>query len=234
MLKSHQILFIVLSSFFITSASAQKRGEILINFGMVHIAPQSELKAISSNEPVVNGALQGSGISSSKSSTLSFGASYMLTDNISAEMAFGIPPKMKFSLNTPSGIHTDAINTTVILPALLANYHFGHPSDSFRPFIGGGISYNRFTKAGYNTSNPVVAGLARDSIDINSAWSSVYKIGATYKIDEKWFLNSAILMIPVNVKGQLSGPGIGAGPAVTELSIRLKTNIYTLSLSRKF
>lgn len=233
MKKSHQILFII-SGLAASSSFAQQRGEMLINFGIAHVSPQAELKSISSTEPIVDGALQGSSIISSSSDTLSFGVSYMMTDNVAAELAFGIPPKLRLSLNSPSGNHPNAINTTVVFPALLANYYFGEPSSAFRPFVGAGVSYIKFTKNGHNTTDPVVNGLTNESITINSAWSPVYKIGATYRINEKWLMNGAVLMMPLNIKARIAGPGIGAGPATTDLSMKLNTSVYMISLSREF
>ncbi len=100
MKKSHQILFII-SGLAASSSFAQQRGEMLINFGIAHVSPQAELKSISSTEPIVDGALQGSSIISSSSDTLSFGVSYMMTDNVAAELAFGIPPQAEVEPEFP-------------------------------------------------------------------------------------------------------------------------------------
>lgn len=234
MKKLTQHIFFSIASLTASTVFAQKSGDLLLNIGTSHIAPNANLQSVSSNEPISNGALQGASASSSSTSTLSFGASYMLTDNVAAEVALGIPPKIKLDLNVPSGNHPNAFNTTIVSPAVLANYYFGSAGDTLRPFVGAGVSYIRFTKNGYNSADPVVSGLASQATSINSTWSPVYKLGASYQINEKWMVNGAALFMPIKVKGSISGPGIGAGPATTDLSMKLMTNVYMVSMGYIF
>lgn len=232
--KLNQFILVTFASMTGSAVFAQKSGDFLLNIGVAHISPKASLQSISSNEPVTNGALQGATVRSSNTNTLSFGASYMLTDNIAAEFALGIPPKLKLDLNVPSGNHPNALNTTVVFPALLANYYFGSGGEKLRPFVGAGISYIRFQDNEHNAGDPVVNGLASQSISIKSTWSPVLKIGASYKISDRWLINGATLLMPVKVNGNIAGPGIGAGPAVTDLSIKLKTKIFITTISYSY
>lgn len=234
MKKTTKIAIAFSSALVCGAVFAQKTGDLLLNAGYAHVAPRASLNSISSSEPIANAALQGATVSVSNTDTLTLGASYMLTDNFAAEIAFGAPPKLKLDLNVPSGNHPNALSTTVYFPALLGNYYFGSSGDALRPFVAAGISYNKFTKNSHNSGDPTVAGLASDSISLNSTWSPVYKIGASYRVDEKWFLNGAAIFMPVNVKGSISGPGVGAGAATTDLSMKLRTNVYMVSVSYKY
>lgn len=215
-------------------ALAQKANDWLVRVGVAHVSPSASLQSVSSSEPVTNGALSGASVDSSSVNTLSFGVGYMLTDNVEAEFLIGLPPKLKLDLNVPSGRHPEALNTTVFFPAAVVNYRFGSAADALRPFVGVGISYNMFTKNGYNAADPIVGGLASNSISLNSTWSPVYKVGASYRIDDKLSVDGAALFMPIDVKGRVEGPGVGAGAAATDLSLKLKTSVYMVSMSYKF
>ena len=217
-----------------TAAHAQKSNNWLVHLGFSHFSPNASLQSATSKEPMTNGALQGASVDTSGAGTLSLGVGYMLTDNFEAEFALGLPPKFNLDLNVPSGSHKQALSTTVLLPAMLVNYHFGSAADVLRPFMGVGISYDKFVKNGYNRADPVVSGLAGNSISLNSTWSPVFRLGASYRIDEKLSFDGGVVFIPVEVKGRVEGPGVGAGTAATDLSLRLKTTVFVVSTSYRF
>jgi outer membrane protein len=218
-----------------TGAFAQQAGDWLANFGWAHVSPGTTLDAISSTEPNANYALQGASVRVGDEETLLFGATYMVTDNIGAELSLGVPPKLNLDLAVPSGAHPKAMSTRALMPVLTAKYLFGEPSNNrLRPFLGLGISYVSFADNSFNASDAVVGGLASQSISIKSTWAPVYTLGASYKLNGNWYLNGSANYIPIKTDATLAGPGVGAGATTTSASLKMNTTIYLLSLSYKF
>ncbi len=218
-----------------TGAFAQQAGDWLANIGWAYVSPGTKLDAISSTEPYANYALQGASVRVGDEKTLQFGATYMVTDNVGAELSLGIPPKLNLDLTVPSGEHPKAMSTRALMPVLSVKYVFGEPSNShLRPFLGLGISYVSFTDNSFNTSDAIVGALASQSISIKSSWAPVYTLGASYKLSENWYLNGSANFIPIKTDATLAGPGVGAGATTTSASLKMDTTIYLLSLSYKF
>jgi outer membrane protein len=218
-----------------TGAFAQQAGDWLANIGWAYVAPGAKLDSISSTEPYANYALLGASVRVGDEKTLQFGATYMLTDNVGTELSLGIPPKLNLDLTVPSGAHPKAMSTSALMPVLSVKYVFGQPLNSqLRPFLGLGISYVRFIDNSFNASDAIVGALAGQSISIKSTWAPVYTMGATYKLNENWYLNGSANYLPIKTDATLAGPGVGAGATTTSASLKMDTTIYLLSLSYKF
>lgn len=218
-----------------TGAYAQKAGDWLANIGWAHVSPGAKLESIRSTEPYANYALMGAFVHVGDEKTLQFGATYMVTDNVGAELSLGVPPKLNLDLSVPSGAHPKAMGTNALMPVLSAKYIFGEPSAShLRPFLGLGISYVSFINNSYNSADAIVSALAGQDISIKSTWAPVYTLGATYKLNENWYLNGSANYIPIKTDATLAGPGVGAGATTTSASLKMDTTIYLLSISYKF
>lgn len=217
-----------------SGAFAQKTGDWLANVGYAYVSPGAKLSSISSTEPFANGALQGSSAKIANVDTLQFGAAYMLSDNWSAELSLGIPPKFSIGLTVPAGDHPNAITTRALMPVLSAKYLFGSASSDLRPFAGLGVSYVAFTDNQYNAADPTVGALASQSISIKSSWAPVVTLGASYKLSDNWYINGSASYLPIKVDATLDGPGVGAGATTTSSSFKMDTTIFLLSLSYKF
>jgi outer membrane protein len=222
-------------SLIVNAAFAQQTGDWLANVGWAHVSPGAKLDAVSSTEPLANYALQGASVRVGDEDTLQFGVTYMVTDNVGAELSLGIPPKLNLDLSVPTGAHPKAMSTRALMPALSAKYFFGEPSKSdLRPFLGLGISYVSFTDNSFNASDAIVGGLAGQSISIKSTWAPVYTLGVSYRLNGNWYLNGSANYLPVKTDATLIGPGVGAGATTTSASLKMDTAIYLLSLSYKF
>lgn len=126
-------------------------------------------------------------------------ASYMFTDNISAEFAFGIPPKLDIKGDGVIAQAGKIAETKVWTPILMAQYRFGSASSVLRPYVGVGASYVKFT--GVETT-PILSALTNPggstSASIDSAWGAVAQLGITYNFREKWFLDASV--VPMRLK----------------------------------
>lgn len=154
-------------------------------------------------------------------------ASYMLTDNISAEFAFGIPPKLDVKGDGVIAQAGKIAETKVWSPILMAQYRFGSAASMLRPYVGIGASYVKFT--GVKTT-PILSMLTNPggstSASIDSAWGPVAQLGITYNFREKWFLDSSI--VPMRLK---STANLSTGQKV---DVRVNPILVNLAIGLRF
>jgi outer membrane protein len=125
--------------------------------------------------------------------------SYMVTENISAEFAFGIPPKLDIKGDGVIAQAGKIAKMKVWSPILMAQYRFGSATSTLRPYIGIGASYVKFT--GVETT-PILSLLTNPggstSASIDNAWGPTAQLGITYNFGGKWFLDSSV--VPMRLK----------------------------------
>lgn len=117
--------------------------------------------------------------------------SYFLTRNFAAELILTYPQKHDVRL------HGGQIGTLKHLPpTLLGQYHFTGMG-AFKPYLGAGINYTRFSSVN-------IAGGAL-TVKKNS-WGPALQVGFDYALDRNWSLNVDVKKVYIDTK--VSG-GIG-------------------------
>ncbi|MBS0467723.1 MAG: OmpW family protein [Proteobacteria bacterium] len=114
--------------------------------------------------------------------------SYFFTPNFAAELVLTYPQKHDVRLNGGQ------IGTLKHLPpSLLGQYHFTGMG-AFKPYVGAGINYTRF-------SNVNIAGGALTVK--KSSWGPALQVGFDYALDKNWSLNFDVkkLYIDTTVSG---------------------------------
>jgi outer membrane protein W len=71
-------------------------------------------------------------------------ATYMLTDQTSVELAFGVPPKLDIVGRGTIEKAGKIADTKVWSPILMFQYRLGSPDSLFRPYIGIGGTYTKY------------------------------------------------------------------------------------------
>lgn len=99
--------------------------------------------------------------------------SYFFTPNIAAELVLTYPQKHDVRLGG-----TDIGSLKHLPPSLLLQYHFTDLG-AFKPYVGAGINYTRFS------SVRLPAGL---DVKKNS-WGAALQVGFDYALDKNWSLN---------------------------------------------
>jgi len=146
-----------------SSASAQKAGDFIAGVGGALIVPNASISNISSTSPTYNALLKDASASIGSSSTVVFSGLYMWTDNIATELTLGIPPTMTVDLTTPNGTslnHNGAATAKALTPSLVAKYLFNSPGETWRPYLGLGVTYASFNNVEVNKSDYMVNVLA--------------------------------------------------------------------------
>lgn len=183
---------------FVGTAAAQTAGTVMLKGGYNQFHPQVKSGDITG----VPGAQVGVGKAGN-----AFGAlDYMLTNNVSTELAFGVPPKHDIH---GSGLlfGVRKIASSDILPATLSiKYRFLDAQSTLRPFVGLGIVRAVFRNS---QGDPTLTALTNPSgpqtaISIDAVWGVAAQIGASYALSDRWFIEGAIAPSFIKTTARLS------------------------------
>ena len=117
--------------------------------------------------------------------------SYYFTPNIAAELVLTYPQKHDVRLGG------DKVGSLKHLPpTLLAQYHFTN-FGAFKPYVGAGVNYTRFSNV--NIADGAV------TVKKNS-FGGALQVGFDYALDKKWSLNCDIKKVYLGTK--VTGAGL--------------------------
>ncbi|HDR9494464.1 TPA: OmpW family protein, partial [Burkholderia stabilis] len=90
----HTSAAVLLSLFVTSSVHAQSAGQLMINAGWLHMAPQDSSEPLTVNALGRSNTMAGSGATISDADTVALTATYFVTDHIAVETIAGVPPKL--------------------------------------------------------------------------------------------------------------------------------------------
>lgn len=151
---------------------------------------QVRLRAV--NIDTSNGGAAGAaGVSVANKTIPELDISYFFSPNLAAELILTYPQKHDVRLN---GGKIGSLKH--LPPTLLAQYHFTN-FGAFKPYLGAGINYTRF-------SDVSIAGGAVQ-VDRNS-WGGALQVGFDYALDRNWSLNFDVKKVYMDTK--VNGAGL--------------------------
>ena len=121
--------------------------------------------------------------------------SYYFTPNFAAELILTYPQKHNVRSNG-----TKIGSLKHLPPTLLAQYHFTN-FGAFKPYVGAGINYTRFSDAKLNDGSKI-------DMDKNS-WGGALQVGFDYALDKNWSLNFDIKKVYIDTDVSLGGVNKG-------------------------
>jgi len=170
--------------------------------------------------------------------TLYFGASYNFTDHWQADFAMGIPPKHQVdvvvlnpAVMTPEMAATNgkaASYVTQLAPTAFINYVFCDKDASFRPYIGLGINYTKFTKAESTPLNDNLNG-GPTTLGLTSSKGAAAQVGFSEKITKEWSVYASYTTAKVHTT--LTSDTLGIDRTS---NIKFKPAVLTLAIGRSF
>lgn len=143
----------------------------------------------------------------------------MVSPNIGIELVLGIPPKIEGYADGSVDYLGKVVEARSVAPTLLFNYHFGQPSDKFRPYVGLGINYTHFAKR----KSPYGW-----KIHMEDSWGPTAEAGFSYKLDKTWGLFASVAVL--KVKSEL----VGEGAAVIKTTVDYRPVVFTGGVSYSF
>jgi outer membrane protein len=189
-------------------AQAQSQDNV-VKIGGTLYQPHSSTNGISGI-----GVPAGADASVDNATTVIFVYERLVTPNIGVEFVLGIPPTIKArATGTVSFLGDDVLSAKNLAPTLLVNYHFGSPGDMFRPYLGAGINYTKFTDA--------KSVLASD-VKLGDSYGLAVQAGVNYAINKDWGLFASIAKI--DVKSKL----VASGSTVLTTTIDFKPLVYSI------
>ena len=125
--------------------------------------------------------------------------SYFFTPNLAAELILTYPHKHDVRLNGAK------IGTLKHLPpTLLAQYHFTNLG-AFKPYVGAGINYTRFSSVKFD---PAVDAALNPSVKKNS-FGPALQIGFDYALDKNWSINFDVKKVYIKTDVRSFGTKVG-------------------------
>ena len=123
---------------------------------------------------------------------------YFFTKNIAAELILTYPQALVAKSKTLGKLG----DFKGLPPTLTLQYHF-LPDATFRPYIGAGINYTRFSNLEIDDVAPLKLG--------RNSWGGAFQIGADWKIGTNSFINFDLKKVYFDTSVKLSTTGTKIG-----------------------
>jgi len=146
-------------------------------------------------------------------------AERMVSPNFGVELVLGIPPRIKARAAGTVGFLGEVLEARNVAPTLLFNYHFGEPGDAFRPYVGLGINWTRFTG--------VKSSLATH-VEMSDSVGPVVQAGFDYYFNKNWGLFASVAAL--KVKSDL----VAQGSTVLTTTIDFRPTTYSAGLVYRY
>jgi len=182
-----------------------KEGDFLVRGRAILVAPTE------SSGPVTPG-FPGSEVGVSNAVMPEVDFTYMLTDNVGAELILATTKHDAQGRGTLSGFD-ELASTWVLPPTLTLQYHFA-PEAKVRPYVGAGVNYTIFysTKA----SDALVSAIGATDVEMDDSFGYALQAGVDIDLNEKMFLNLDVKYIDMDTTARLR---TGAATNTAQISI---------------
>lgn len=172
-----------------STASAQTAGTWMGTFGVNKVTPNVDSGNVSAP------ALPGTKVDVNSDTEPTVVINYMLTDNISTELALGLPYKHDLSGAGAIAGTGKLASAQVLPPTALIQYRFLKPDAMVRPYVGVGVTYAYFRKetgsgeltAVINTGGPAT------TFSLKNKLAASIQVGTTVAINQRWFADIAVI-----------------------------------------
>lgn len=124
--------------------------------------------------------------------------SYFFTKNIAAELVLSYPQKLDVNVSQSAVGAFKAGTFKALPPTLTVQYHF-LPEGEFRPYVGAGINYTRFSSVNLAVPGVTPLGLEDDS------FGGALQIGFDFKLGQNLFLNLDVKKVYIESDGLAGG-----------------------------
>jgi outer membrane protein len=146
---------------------------------------------------------------------------YFITDNITVELASGVPPKLKlYAQGTVaplgSGGPTLGLDNLKPLesarawpPVLFFKYYFGEAQSRLRPFVGVGVNYTWYS---HIQLNPTLSGAVQQfagpggqvKASLSPPWNPAFNAGVSNNVSRNWYATASVTYLPLKTNATVS------------------------------
>jgi outer membrane protein len=210
-----------------TPVMAYEAGDWLVRGRIINVNPNDDSGIVNTGIGSV-----GEGVETTSDTIPELDITYMITPHWGVELILGYSEHTVKATNSARATvetlgHRDLINTKVLPPTLLLQYHF-LPNSNFRPYVGAGINYTHF----FDESVPSKSGISNpgDSIDLDDSWGWAVQAGIDIAINEDWFVNADVKYIDIDTSGSFKNTAVGWAKVNTDLD----PVVFGLGIGRRF
>ncbi|WP_244818448.1 OmpW family protein [Caballeronia sp. Lep1P3] len=227
----------------VTGAHAQAAGDVVVNAGWMHFAPQDSSGPFKINARGQTMTQPGAGASVSDADTFAITTTYFATDHIAAEAIMGVPPKFNlYGTGTlaPFGKLGSAREWS---PTLLLKYYFGSAQSRFRPYVAAGGSYVWFSDEKLTSGMGSGAFLyspqfgraleGPTNVKISSSFAPVANAGFTYNFSQHWSASFSVSYMWLSARARIETQS-AVGTVRSESKIKLDPVVTFLSVGYRF
>lgn len=144
----------------------------------------------------------------------------MFDRNLGVELVLGVPPRIKArATGTVAFLGDDILSARNVAPSILVNWHFGQEGDRWRPYLGAGINYTRFTGARSKLA---------PTVEMSDSVGLVVHAGIDVAIDKQWGAFASI------ARPQVKSDLVATGATVLTTTIDFRPVTYSVGLSYRF
>lgn len=157
---------------------------------------------------------------------------YMITPNWGVELILGYSEHTvkthKAAGTVVGGLGSrDVIDTKVLPPTLLLQYHFA-PNSNIRPYVGAGINYTYFFDEDVPSKSGVSA--SGDKVSLDSSWGLAVQAGVDVALNDDWFVNLDIKYIDIDTTAKFKNTAVGWA----EIDADIDPIVYGIGIGRRF
>ena len=181
-MKKHIVMATLLAAGSVTGAMAQASGESpwLVRVRSVHLDSANK-----DSTPL--------GLSINNKTFGEVDITYFLSPNVATELVLTTPQRQ-----TVYATGTEIGSFKHLPPSLMLQYHFTD-FQGFKPYVGAGINYTRFSHVSLPT------GLSLD----NHSWGSAFQLGLDIPIDKNWSINLDAKKVFIRTDVYSAGTSLG-------------------------
>jgi outer membrane protein len=171
-------------------------------------------------------------------STVFLSLVHEIDDHFDLQLASGVPPKHEATLVVvnPAAVPAAvaAQNGVVIAkltqaaPTLFVNYKFGASASAFRPFVGLGVNYTRFTGGESTPINDALNG-GPTTVRLSDSTGPAAQIGVVATLNRDWYLTAVWATAKVKTTITTNTQGIER-----TLDVKFRPSAVTLALGYRF
>ncbi|WP_298827851.1 OmpW family outer membrane protein [uncultured Piscinibacter sp.] len=204
----------VLSALVVVPFAAAQAQDSSIKVGVARYTTNSKSTGITGV-----GIPSGADAETGDATTLLFEYERWLNPNVGIELALGLPPKIDAKATGSVAFLGEVLSARNVTPTLFVNYHFGGTGDRWRPYVGLGVNYTKFT----DIKNPFGW-----NVEMSDSVGIAGKAGIEYALSGQWGIFASVTAL--KVKSDL----VASGSTVLTTTIDFRPVVYSIGASYRF
>jgi outer membrane protein len=143
----------------------------------------------------------------------------LFTPNLGLEFVLGVPPTIKAKATGSVAFLGEVLSAKNVAPTVLLNWHFFDPGATWRPYVGAGINYTRFTS---------VKSILASDVKMGDSTGVAVQVGVNYAITKD--IGAFASVAKLNVKSKV----VASGASVITTTVDFRPLVYSAGVAYQF